>query len=103
MASKRFIVPDGVYDDFVAGMRRAFEALVSGDPADEATTPGPLSSEQAAAGPVEQIRETVDQGAELVTGGHRIDRPGAFVEPTVLTGVKSGMRAYAEEVSAAPP
>ncbi|WP_432129469.1 NAD-dependent succinate-semialdehyde dehydrogenase [Streptomyces sp. bgisy082] len=98
VASKRFIVLDEVYDDFVAGMRRAFEALVPGDPADGATTLGPLSSEQAAAGLAEQIRETVDQGAELVTGGHRIDRPGAFVEPTILTGVKPGMRAYAEEL-----
>ncbi|RSS40579.1 NAD-dependent succinate-semialdehyde dehydrogenase [Streptomyces sp. WAC08241] len=98
VASKRFIVLDEVYDDFVGGMRRAFEALVPGDPADEATTLGPLSSEQAAVGLVKQIGETVEQGAELVTGGRRIDRPGAFVEPTILTGVKPGMRAYAEEL-----
>ncbi|CAM5408177.1 NADP-dependent succinic semialdehyde dehydrogenase OS=Streptomyces alboniger OX=132473 GN=CP975_31625 PE=4 SV=1 [Streptomyces alboniger] len=98
VASKRFIVLDEVYDDFVAGLRRGFEALRPGDPADEATTLGPLSSEQAAADLAEQIRETVEQGAELVIGGHRIDRPGAFVEPTVITGVKPGMRAYAEEL-----
>ncbi|WP_328497884.1 NAD-dependent succinate-semialdehyde dehydrogenase [Streptomyces sp. NBC_00414] len=98
VASKRFIVLDDVYDDFVDGLRRGFEALTPGDPADEATTVGPLSSEQAAADLADQIRETVDQGAELVTGGHRIDRPGAFVEPTIITGVKPGMRAYAEEL-----
>ncbi|MFI7385543.1 NAD-dependent succinate-semialdehyde dehydrogenase [Streptomyces sp. NPDC049813] len=98
VASKRFIVLDEVYDDFVAGMRTAFEKLRPGDPADESTTLGPLSSEKAAADLADQIRETVEQGAELVTGGHRIDRPGAFVEPTVLTGVKPGMRAYAEEL-----
>ncbi|MEU9002291.1 NAD-dependent succinate-semialdehyde dehydrogenase [Streptomyces sp. NPDC059982] len=98
VASKRFIVLDEVHDDFVDGLRRAFEELEPGDPADEATTLGPLSSERAAANLADQIRETVEQGAELVTGGHRIDRPGAFVEPTVLTGVKPGMRAYAEEL-----
>ncbi|MFE4856618.1 NAD-dependent succinate-semialdehyde dehydrogenase [Streptomyces sp. NPDC056670] len=98
VASKRFIVLADVYDDFVAGLRREFEALRPGDPADESTTLGPLSSEQAAADLVDQIRETVEQGAELVTGGRRIDRPGAFVEPTILTGVKPGMRAYAEEL-----
>lgn len=98
VASKRFIVLDDVYDDFVDGLRRAFEALRPGDPADESTTLGPLSSERAAADLADQIRETVDQGAELVTGGHRIDRPGAFVEPTIITGVKPGMRAYAEEL-----
>ncbi|MET9497935.1 NAD-dependent succinate-semialdehyde dehydrogenase [Streptomyces sp. NPDC006552] len=98
VAAKRFIVLEDVHDDFVAGMRRAFEALVPGDPADESTTLGPLSSEKAAAELADQIRETVEQGAELVTGGHRIDRPGAFVEPTILTGVKPGMRAYGEEL-----
>ncbi|GGZ56571.1 succinate-semialdehyde dehydrogenase [NADP(+)] [Streptomyces subrutilus] len=98
VASKRFIVLDEIHDDFVDGLRRAFEELRPGDPADEATTLGPLSSERAAADLADQIRETVEQGAELVTGGHRIDRPGAFVEPTVLTGVKPGMRAYAEEL-----
>ncbi|GGV30194.1 succinate-semialdehyde dehydrogenase [NADP(+)] [Streptomyces longisporoflavus] len=98
VASKRFIVLDDVYDDFVEGLRREFEELRPGDPADEATTLGPLSSEQAAADLADQIRETVEQGAELVTGGHRIDRPGAFVEPTIITGVKPGMRAYAEEL-----
>ncbi|MGW6269575.1 NAD-dependent succinate-semialdehyde dehydrogenase [Streptomyces sp. NPDC055060] len=98
VASKRFIVLEDVYDDFVEGLRRKFEELRPGDPADEATTLGPLSSERAAADLADQIRETVDQGAELVTGGHRIDRPGAFVEPTIITGVKPGMRAYAEEL-----
>lgn len=98
VAAKRFIVLEEAYDDFVDGLRRAFEELKPGDPADEATTLGPLSSEQAAADLADQIRQTVDQGAELVTGGHRIDRPGAFVEPTVITGVKPGMRAYAEEL-----
>ncbi|PSM41039.1 succinate-semialdehyde dehydrogenase [Streptomyces dioscori] len=98
VASKRFIVLADVYDDFVDGLRRGFEELRPGDPADEATTVGPLSSEWAASDLADQIRETVDQGAELVTGGHRIDRPGAFVEPTIITGVKPGMRAYAEEL-----
>ncbi|WP_326701326.1 NAD-dependent succinate-semialdehyde dehydrogenase [Streptomyces sp. NBC_01754] len=98
VASKRFIVLADVYDDFVEGMRRGFEALEPGDPSDEATTLGPLSSEKAASDLAEQIRETVEQGAELVIGGHRIDRPGAFVEPTIITGVKPGMRAYAEEL-----
>ncbi|MGW2484180.1 NAD-dependent succinate-semialdehyde dehydrogenase [Streptomyces sp. NPDC001571] len=98
VAAKRFIVLADVYEDFVAGLRREFEALRPGDPADESTTLGPLSSERAAGDLVHQIRETVEQGAELLTGGHRIDRPGAFVEPTILTGVKPGMRAYAEEL-----
>ncbi|MFC8225063.1 NAD-dependent succinate-semialdehyde dehydrogenase [Streptomyces sp. NPDC057287] len=98
VASKRFIVVADVYDEFVEGMRRGFEALEAGDPSDDSTTLGPLSSEQAASDLVDQIRETVAQGAELVIGGDRVDRPGAYVEPTILTSVKPGMRAYAEEL-----
>jgi succinate-semialdehyde dehydrogenase/glutarate-semialdehyde dehydrogenase len=45
-----------------------------------------------------QIRDAVDKGATLRTGGRRVDRPGAFVEPTVLTDVTPQMRAYREEL-----
>ncbi|MFE9248412.1 NAD-dependent succinate-semialdehyde dehydrogenase [Streptomyces sp. NPDC007088] len=98
VASKRFIVLDEIHDRFVAGMKERFARLRPGDPADEETTFGPLSSEKAAADLAEQVKETVGQGAHVVTGGNRIDHPGAFVEPTILTGVTPGMRAYAEEL-----
>ena len=45
-----------------------------------------------------QIGDAVDKGATLRTGGKRVDRPGAFVEPTVLTDVTPQMRAYHEEL-----
>jgi succinate-semialdehyde dehydrogenase/glutarate-semialdehyde dehydrogenase len=45
-----------------------------------------------------QISDAVDKGATLRTGGKRLDRPGAFVEPTVLTDVTPQMRAYHEEL-----
>jgi succinate-semialdehyde dehydrogenase / glutarate-semialdehyde dehydrogenase len=57
-----------------------------------------LSSEAAAERLMEQISDAVDKGATLRTGGKRVDRPGAFVEPTVLTGVTPAMRAYHEEL-----
>ena len=59
---------------------------------------GPLSSEQAAGKVVDQIGEAVEHGAKLIAGGHRFDRTGAFVEPTILTDVTSDMRAYREEI-----
>jgi succinate-semialdehyde dehydrogenase/glutarate-semialdehyde dehydrogenase len=98
VASKRFIVLPEVHDDFVAGMRDRFAALVPGDPADPATTLGPLSSEHAAQSLMEQVDDAVDQGATVVVGGGRPEIPGAFVEPTILTGVTSDMRAYHEEL-----
>lgn len=97
-AAKRMIVVEELYDDFVAGLAERFTALAPGDPTDPATTLGPLSSERAAADLTAQVRDAADSGATVVTGGGRPDRPGAFVDATVMTGVTPGMRAYSEEL-----
>ncbi len=76
----------------------AMAAQVTGDPTDPATNYGPLSSEQAAQNLMEQIDDAVSKGATVHTGGHRVDRPGAFVEATVLSGVTPEMRAFSEEL-----
>jgi len=98
VASKRFIVLAEVYDAFLSGLRDRFAALRPGDPADPATTFGPLSSERAAEQLMEQVEDAVKQGARVVIGGGRPDLPGAFVEPTILTDVTPQMRAYHEEL-----
>jgi succinate-semialdehyde dehydrogenase / glutarate-semialdehyde dehydrogenase len=97
-ASKRMIVADAVYDDFMREFTAAMSTYVTGDPTDPATSYGPLSSEQAARNLMEQIDDAVGKGATVHLGGHRIDGPGAFVEPTVLSGVTPDMRAYTEEL-----
>jgi len=98
VASKRFIVSQEVYDPFLAGLTQTFEALRPGDPADPATTLAPLSSEQAATDLTAQVKDAVDKGATAVTGGGRPDHQGAFVDATILTGVRPDMRAYSEEL-----
>jgi succinate-semialdehyde dehydrogenase/glutarate-semialdehyde dehydrogenase len=97
-AAKRMIVVEELYDEFVAGLAERFAALAPGDPADPGTTLGPLSSEHAATELIAQVSDAVDEGATVVTGGGRPDRPGAFVDATVLTEVTPGMRAYSEEL-----
>jgi succinate-semialdehyde dehydrogenase / glutarate-semialdehyde dehydrogenase len=97
-AAKRFIVPEALYDDFVAGLQQAFSTFSPGDPADPATTLAPLSSERAAADLHAQIQDAVDKGATVLAGGGRPDLPGAFVEATILTDVTPDMRAYKEEL-----
>ena len=64
----------------------AMSGYVTGDPTDPATSYGPLSSEQAAAEPDDPDRGCGSQGRHVHLGGHRLDGPGAFVEPTVLRG-----------------
>jgi succinate-semialdehyde dehydrogenase / glutarate-semialdehyde dehydrogenase len=97
-AAKRMIVIDDVYDAFVDEFTKAMAAQTTGDPTDPETNYGPLSSEQAAQNLMAQIDDAVSKGAVVRTGGHRVDRPGAFVEATVLTDVTPEMRAYREEL-----
>jgi len=96
--AKRMIVVDELYDDFVEQFTAAMARLTPGDPFDEGTGFGPLSSEGAAKNLLEQVEDAVSKGATLRTGGKRLDGPGAFVEATVLTDVTPDMRAYREEL-----
>ncbi len=97
-ASKRFIVADGIYDDFVAQFTSEMAAQTTGDPSDPATSYGPLSSEAAAQNLLEQVEDAIAKGATVRTGGGRLAGPGAFFEATVLTDVTPEMRAYREEL-----
>jgi succinate-semialdehyde dehydrogenase / glutarate-semialdehyde dehydrogenase len=97
-SAKRMIVVAEVFDDFVDALAERLRALQPGDPANEATELAPLSSERAVEGLDEQVRDALEQGATAVVGGERIDHPGAFFQPTLLTGVTPQMRAYREEL-----
>jgi succinate-semialdehyde dehydrogenase/glutarate-semialdehyde dehydrogenase len=96
-AAKRFIVVESMADKFLAGFKAALEALKPGDPKHEATTLGPLSTESALTDLLKQVDVAVSHGAKVATGGKRIDRPGAFMQPTILTDVKPGNPAFRDE------
>jgi succinate-semialdehyde dehydrogenase/glutarate-semialdehyde dehydrogenase len=98
IAAKRLIVTEDIYEPFVEGLKQAFTTFSPGDPSDPSTSLAPLSSEQAAKDLHAQIQDAIDKGATVVTGGGRPDHAGAFVEPTILTDVTPGMRAYDEEL-----
>ncbi|HTT94870.1 MAG TPA: NAD-dependent succinate-semialdehyde dehydrogenase [Solirubrobacterales bacterium] len=93
-AAKRFIVKDEYYDEFVAKLKDQIDGIKAGDPSDEDTTLGPLSSKTAADRLEDQIKRAVDSGAEVVVGGKR---DGNYFEPTILTGIKPGDDASQEE------
>lgn len=97
-ASKRFIVLDEVYDTFLERFVRAMRETEPGDPSDPATRFGPMSSRAAVDELAEQVEDAIAQGATVLTGGRRGGGAGAYYEPTVLTGVTPGMRAYSEEL-----
>ena len=95
--AKRFIVQKKVADAFTAAFTEGMQAAIMGDPMDAATTLGPLSSEDALEGLVEQVDAAVEHGAELLTGGKRADRKGFFYEPTILTGITRDNPAFHQE------
>jgi succinate-semialdehyde dehydrogenase / glutarate-semialdehyde dehydrogenase len=88
VSSKRIIVVGRERGEtFLRGFSQGLASLQAGDPADPDTTLGPLSSEKALDLLLEQIRMAKDGGAEVVLGGERIDRPGYYLQPTILTGI----------------
>lgn len=96
-AAKRFIVLDSVADEFLARFKQALLALKPGDPMDEGTTQGPLSTEAALLQLLQQVDDAVAHGAELLIGGERIDRSGSFMQPTILTGITPDNPAFRDE------
>jgi succinate-semialdehyde dehydrogenase/glutarate-semialdehyde dehydrogenase len=97
VAGKRFIVVESLADKFLEKFRTALAAFKPGDPMDAATTLGPLSTEAGLVQLLGQIKRAVAKGAKLVMGGKRVDRPGSFMETTILTNIKPGNPAYHEE------
>jgi len=96
-AAKRFIVVEKLADKFLEKFQVALKALKAGDPMDEKTTLGPLSSEQALLDLLKQVQGAVSHGAKLLMGGKRVDRPGSYMEPTILTDIKPENPAFREE------
>jgi len=96
-AAKRFIVIDKLADKFLEKFTAALAALKPGDPMDEKTTLGPLSTESALVALLKQVDGAVAKGAKVLLGGKRIDRPGAFMEPTILTDIKPENPAFRDE------
>ena len=96
-AAKRFIVVEKLADKFLEKFQAALGALKAGDPLDEKTTLGPLSTESALVDLLKQVDVAVKHGAKVLMGGKRIDRPGSFMQPTILTDVKPDNPAFRDE------
>jgi succinate-semialdehyde dehydrogenase/glutarate-semialdehyde dehydrogenase len=98
IAAKRFLVHTDVYEAFVERFVDEVEGLTVGDPREENTEVGPQAQHHLMEGLHEQVRESVEAGATVLTGGEPLDREGAFYPPTVLADVPEGCPADSEEV-----
>ncbi|MCU1457607.1 MAG: gabD1 [Actinomycetia bacterium] len=98
IAAKRFIVHEGVADRFEAEFVARMGALKVGDPMDPDTDVGPLATEQGRNDVEELVADALAKGAVAACGGNRLDGPGWYYPPTVITGITPGMRMFDEEV-----
>jgi succinate-semialdehyde dehydrogenase/glutarate-semialdehyde dehydrogenase len=98
IAAKRFFVHRDVAEDFTRVFARKIADLTVGDPMNPDTQVGPLATEQGREDVEDYVRDAVEKGATVVVGGKRVDGPGWFYEPTLLTGITPEMKLYAEEV-----
>ncbi|MFW2122561.1 NAD-dependent succinate-semialdehyde dehydrogenase [Acinetobacter ursingii] len=96
-AAKRFILHEKIAEQFKQGMIEAFKNLKTGDPLEESTSLGPLSSASAAENLHKQVVKAVDAGATLVLGGKPIDGAGNFFEATILENIEESNPAWYEE------
>ncbi len=97
IAAKRIIVERSVHDEFVEVFRSRLAALDMGDPRRDATQVGPIARADLRDNLHRQVTETVAAGADCLLGGTLPDGPGFYYPPTLLTGVRPGMAACAEE------
>ena len=98
IAAKRFIIADSIADEFLARFAAAMSSLKVGDPLAPETEIGPLAMPSIVEDLEGQVRATVDAGGRIVVGGSRLQRPGNFFAPTVLTDIPPGSPASKDEL-----
>jgi len=98
IAAKRFIVLNDVADVFERRFTERMRALTVGDPLDPATEVGPLSTRDVLNDLAGQVRQSVEKGATVLTGGTVLERPGNFYAPTVRTDIPRESPAYTDEL-----
>ncbi len=86
---RRLIVHESIADSFVAKLAQAYRSVKIGLPWEEGTLIGPLIRESAVAGFLKGVAAAQQQGGKLICGGKRIDRPGFYVEPTIIRATSS--------------
>ncbi len=100
VAASRLLVERAIHDDFVAALSEQAQRLTVGDPLDLNSQIGAVNSIPQLEGNLGFVTDATAQGADIALGGGRIleETGGYYMEPTVLTGVKSDHRVFREEV-----
>jgi succinate-semialdehyde dehydrogenase/glutarate-semialdehyde dehydrogenase len=98
IAAKRFIIAEPIADEFERRFIQGMQALKVGDPMDETTDIGPLATEDILNNLDQQVKDSVAQGARILTGGEPLKGPGNYYPPTVISDIPEDSPAYCEEL-----
>lgn len=98
VCANRFYVQAGIYDAFAARFAEAARKLKIGNGLDEGVTAGPLIDDRALAKVNRLLKDALDKGAKIATGGQQPAQGGTFFEPTVLTGATQDMAFARDEI-----
>jgi succinate-semialdehyde dehydrogenase/glutarate-semialdehyde dehydrogenase len=98
IAAKRFILVEEIADAFVERFAAKVSAMQTGDPFDEAIQLGPMARVDLRTELHQQVMDSVQAGAQVVTGCHLIEGEGAYYAPSIIDHVRPGMRAWDEEL-----
>lgn len=97
VCANRIYVQSGVYDEFVEKFAAKVKKLSVGNGLDQNVEIGPLINEEGLEKVASHVKDAVDKGASVVTGGKRLDGEGIFYEPTVIRDVDESMIIMKEE------
>lgn len=95
---ERIFVHKAIHSTFINKLKEKMQSLTVGDPFDNKTDYGALINQKQLNNVDEKVQNAVNNGAQLITGGHIIDRPGYFYEPTILDQVDPEDSAFKEEI-----
>lgn len=95
---ERIFVHEDIHDTFVDKVTEKMKSLTVGDPLDDKTDFGAIINKTQLNSIDDKVQEAVQNGAKLVIGGHKLDRPGYFYAPTVLDHVKQTDAVFKEEI-----
>ena len=97
IAIKRLYVHENIYDEIVGELRKLAENVVLGDGLDPEVNMGPINNLMQLERVIDLTEDARNHGAEIVTGGKRLDRSGYFFPPTIVTNISDGVRLVDEE------
>lgn len=98
IAAKRFIVVEKIYDQFEKKFVELMNKVMIGGPMEQQTELGPIAREDLLLELDQQVKQSVEKGAQVLCGGNRLNREGYYYAPTILANLKKGMPAYDDEI-----